>query len=238
MYLSLPNLDQKDSKTMRAFIEGPYGGIGCGTMAKFDNILVITGGSGAGFSLSVVEDVLRRHAESHATDSSAGKALRIVFATHSSSMAHWYADEVKSLLSCYASRTSVSVSVHTTSNSGSLPDSTCTSEIPSKHGEVTSSTSSSCIRSGASDIEKGVIKADKNELTGTGNNDILHHLGRPTLGSVVSSLADDAAGKTAGIAVCGPPSMLHDVRNAAAGAQRSVLRGDLKELYLHTESFS
>jgi ferric-chelate reductase len=41
-----------------------------------------------------------------------------------------------------------------------------------------------------------------------------------------------------GVLVCGPASMLHDTRNAAALAQKRTLGGEIEELYLHSEPFA
>lgn len=69
------------------------------------------------------------------------------------------------------------------------------------------------------------------------------HGTRPNLPDHIEAMAaSGAGGKRVGIFVCGPESMLHDVRNAAARAQRGVLGGKggdgLEEVYLHLEPFS
>ncbi|EFR00970.1 hypothetical protein MGYG_03972 [Nannizzia gypsea CBS 118893] len=193
---------------MKVLIDGPYGGISSGTMARFDSILIITGGSGAAFSFPVVEDVLRRAT----TAASAGikeKTLNIIYAARSSLMAQWYEEKIKTLVSQYPSSSIVSVSIYTTS----------------------------ALRKN-DNLEKESTPSGEDEIFNGGQDSITYQLGRPSLASAVASLADQATGKAAGIVVCGPPSMLHDVRNAAAEAQRKVLAGDVKELYLRTESFS
>ncbi|DAA75331.1 TPA_exp: putative Ferric-chelate reductase [Trichophyton benhamiae CBS 112371] len=156
------------SLNLRVLIEGPYGGVSSGSMARFDSILIITGGSGAAFSFPVVEDVLRTCATADSADQVHGKTLKIIYAARSSLMAQCGMDQT--------------------------------------------------------------LNGEKDS--------IIHEHGRPCLAGAVASLAEQAAGKSAGIVVCGPPSMLHDIRNAAAEAQRKVLAGDVKELYLHTECFS
>ncbi|EGD88060.2 hypothetical protein H113_04575 [Trichophyton rubrum MR1459] len=200
------------SLNLRVLVEGPYGGISSGSMARFDSILIITGGSGAAFSFPVVEDVLRSCAAADSADQVKGKTLNIIYAARSSLMAQWYEEKIRALVSCYPSSSIVSVSIHTTSISSPLQNNIS--------------------------MAKEYAPSGMDQIFNGEKGSIIHEHGRPCLASAVASLAEQAAGKSAGIVVCGPPSMLHDIRNAAAEAQRKVLAGDVKELYLHTECFS
>ncbi|EFE45131.1 ferric-chelate reductase, putative [Trichophyton verrucosum HKI 0517] len=201
------------SLNLRVLIEGPYGGVSSGSMARFDSILIITGGSGAAFSFPIVEDVLRTCATADSADQVEGKTLKIIYAARSSLMAQWYEERIRALVSCYPSSSIVSVLIHTTSITSPLQ---------------------SCISMSKEYASSGMDQT----LNGEKDSSIIHEHGRPCLAGAVASLAEQAAGKSAGIVVCGPPSMLHDIRNAAAEAQKKVLAGDVKELYLHTECFS
>ncbi|KAM5440346.1 hypothetical protein McanMca71_003826 [Microsporum canis] len=235
----LTAVQEASSLTMGTLIEGPYGGVchGSGTMAKFDTILVIAGGSGAGFSFTVVEDVLRHVTETNSPGRTAEKTLKIIYAAHSSSMAQWYDGEIRTMLSRWASSLAVSVLIHTTSNGDSLRGSEPQLEGTSNNDDITDRPQNARTRS-YDDIEKGSVHGEKNENSQGMIRPIIHLQGRPSISSAVASLTDRAAGKTIGIAVCGPSLMIHDVRNAAAEAQRSVLAGHVKEVFLHTESFS
>jgi ferric-chelate reductase len=66
------------------------------------------------------------------------------------------------------------------------------------------------------------------------------HGPRPDLPTFIAGYTSPSSvrGKRVGIFVCGPASMLHDVRNAAARAQRDVLGDGAEEVYLHLEPFS
>ena len=61
-------------------------------------------------------------------------------------------------------------------------------------------------------------------------------MGRPDTRAVVAQAVEGFNGEV-GIAVCGPESMLFDVRNAVAGAQEKVGLGGLTEVYLYSEHF-
>ena len=45
-------------------LDGPYGGLKDQTLARFDKAVIIVGGAGAGFTLPVIEDVLRKQFQS------------------------------------------------------------------------------------------------------------------------------------------------------------------------------
>lgn len=221
--MRLAALGKKNPGTsVKVLIEGPYGGLGCGTLSKFDNTLIVTGGSGASFSLAAIEDILRRLAPASETAGAEGSASRktmhIVFATRLKSLAQWYAEEVGSLLFAYASDVHISMSIHITSDN----DSSSSAKLPAVLDI---------------DIEK-VPSKQENKALNTQSVTCAYPDGRPNIPSIVSSFINGAAGKSVGIAVCGPASMLHDVRNASALAQRKVLKGDVPEVYLHSECFS
>ncbi|EGD92822.1 ferric-chelate reductase [Trichophyton tonsurans CBS 112818] len=200
------------SLKLRVLLEGPYGGISFGSMSRFDSILIITGGSGASFSFPVVEDVLRSCATEDSADQVKGKTLNIIYAARSSLMAQWYEEKIRTLVSCYPSSSIVSVSIHTTS---------ITSPLQSNVS-----------------LAKEYASSWMDQSFNGGKGSIIHGHGRPCLANAVASLVEQATGKSAGIVVCGPPSMLHDIRNVAAEAQRKVIAGEVKEIYLHTECFS
>ncbi|KAL1626908.1 hypothetical protein SLS54_002446 [Diplodia seriata] len=230
-------------------LDGPYGGVGVGAaasssssssrLAAFDNVLVVVGGSGAGFSLPVVEDVLR--SSSTTTSSSYGevvgekkggmaaanmsgkRAVGVVLATRHGSTGAWYAEEVRTLLRRYGyggddddDAVEVAVAVHVTGDD----------DAAGEEAEVESAR---------------MAGEDKKVRMGGGGEDgvVAWRQGRPQLQKVVEEYAASAEGKTLAVAVCGPAGMLYDVRNAVAGVQKGVLSGKgAREVYLHSEHFS
>ncbi|KAJ5273511.1 hypothetical protein N7478_008636 [Penicillium angulare] len=219
------------SKTV--LIEGPYGGVSAHHMASFDTILVIAGGSGGGFSLAMVDEVLRLSAlESKGIEPvhDVRRNLQVVFSTRDTAMAEWYAAEIEDRLSHSTTFTSdldngfeTAVSVHVTSR-------------------VNSNTSSPAIG-----FEKEPGKMLPTEVTTTGSFSLnVHRNARPDIAGLIARTVATSGSRgnhvgrkqRVGVLVCGPASMLHDTRNAAALAQKRVMDGEVEELYLHSEPFA
>lgn len=214
----------------KIYIEGPYGGISAHHMARFDTILVIAGGSGGGFSLAMVDEALRLSELEFKGEKPehTRRNLQVVFSTRDTAMADWYAAEIESRLSHSTTLSSdpetsfeTSVSVHITS----------------------------VVNSAASSPNLGTDKNPKvpTEVTTTGSFSLnVHRNARPDVPGLIARTASMAHSQgnfqgrkqRIGVLVCGPASMLHDTRNAAAIAQKRALDGDIEELYLHSEPFS
>lgn len=202
--------------TVPLLLDGPYSGIGAGSLAKFDKALILAGGSGAGFTLPVIEDILLNQslrADGRKT------SIHVVLATRSSETLTWFSRSVEALCSpSVGAGGAVTVAIHVT-------------------GEA-------AVRC-SMDEEKGLPADDKQSLAaGKGamektNKDVtmVSRIGRPDISAVVSEETMEPE-VSVGIAVCGPKSMLYDVRNAAAAAEMRILRGKgAKEVYLHSEHF-
>lgn len=223
--------------SLRVLLDGPYGGVNAKTMTKFDKALVIAGGSGAGFTLSLIEDVVQRLSQQHGTVSDEKEVvlrprktvLQVVLATRDRDIQRWYHEAIADLLSPYSSSSisdSLHISVYFTGSSSSEPSDSNSSrpaEVlkPMTIKDNSSHGSSSC--SGSDSLP----------------NTALNFQDRPDLPRIVQEITS-ANGVSVGIAVCGPASMLQDVRNAAAAAQTNILRAGAgaKDVYLHTEQFS
>ncbi|KAJ5338724.1 hypothetical protein N7452_005452 [Penicillium brevicompactum] len=211
----------------KILIEGPYGGVSESHMAQFDTILVIAGGSGGGFSLAMVDEALRvtGMGGSGSEKKEQRQNLQVVFSTREHAMADWYIEEIETRLS--ESTTLASDSGFETAVSVHVTD-------PRSSG----------ISSGSDDDVKG-SKVPR-EMTTTGSFSLnVHRNARPDLPGLVARTVAMAhtqgqhLGKKqrVGVLVCGPASMLHDTRNAAAVAQSRVFKGEIEELYLHSEAF-
>lgn len=260
-------------------LEGPYGGIfHAGALNHFDNILVIAGGSGGGFSLGVVEEALRAHTSPHNGEPPSfhhTQHIHVILATRSTEMATWYRHEVAQRVvspTADMSGKHITISIHitadsqvelkagsdehfilhpdgTTSTQGQEPDDT-----PQKDTDMleqTSNTSPSLTQ------QDGDYDDDEDDDPPYMTTTLIY--GRPALKEILSDGSSAiAAPKTdhtasgscgrrkVGVFVCGPASMVHDVRDAAADAQTRILRGGggggggggtVGEVYLHTEPF-
>ncbi|THC99233.1 hypothetical protein EYZ11_001321 [Aspergillus tanneri] len=188
-------------------LEGPYGGIPDTTGSSFDTVLVIAGGSGGGFALSVVSDICRRNAPENIN-------IQIVYTSRSTDMARWFRDEIAEI----DGQSVGQVRIHDTSLF-----STSSISVSGMHGDNVVELEKN-LRENQNQIQSEVKAEAEAEAESI-------QRGRPDLHAVVTQTATTATARLA-VYACGPASMLHDVRNAAAAAQGKA------ELYLHTEAFS
>lgn len=226
-------------------VDGPYGGINMQQFGQAGRLLVIAGGSGAGWVLPFVELFSRRHAmlaqsqeeelqqvdqnekdkfqASSDSSSQEGKLLsneptmRVILATRETSSRIWFQQAITDTLS--------------------------KTLLPS-------------IESAAVEVQTFVTgKADQEANVGTSQQtpaeETTHaqspespqppHHGRPDLPSLIQEEAARAADadQLLSVFVCGPDTMLQDVRNAVAAENLRVAKGSSRgEVYLHTEHFS
>lgn len=227
---------QRPGCKKKILIEGPYGGVSAHHLARFDTILVIAGGSGGGFSLAMVDEVLRLTGltAQGKSEPQGRRNLQVIFSTRDPLMADWYVEEIESRLSHSTELLpdaengyETSVSVHITSRPIT---SQSMATVDSGRGSMTE------------DKKKGTVEST---TTGTFSLNV-HRDARPditgllarTAGVSQTQGAHEGQRKRIGVLVCGPASMLHDTRNAAALAQARALEGDVEELYLHSEPFA
>lgn len=237
-------VDANSTSSLKVLIEGPYGGLGPGSLGGFDTSVVVSGGSGAGFSLAVAEDAMRQHryvarARCCQTDSTsdveAGRQsrpkLHIIYATREVEVAEWYENAIKDLVETYFPWTDISASIHITTSEAHPVDKSKPSSPKDKD---------------SSDPEKAGPAPNISALN-TGTPTFINpYRCRPNVPETITRFAASDSGSVArtsrsiGITACGPASLLHDVRNAAAEAQRGVISGKsgLVEVYLHSERFS
>ena len=208
--------ESKSQAAVPLLLDGPYGGIGTGSLAKFDKALIIAGGSGAGFTLPVIEDILLNqhlHPEGRKTN------IRVVLATRSPETLVWFSRSVEALCASLAGAVcSMVVEVHVTSEAAARR---------SMDGEGAPSVS-----------EEKILATAEGESERTSQDVMVtSRTGRPNVSRIVREETMET-GTSVGIAVCGPKGMLFDVRNAAAEAEIRILRGEgPKEVYLHSEHF-
>ncbi|KAL5355913.1 putative ferric-chelate reductase [Aspergillus floccosus] len=200
------------SKTV--LLEGPYGGVpkeSSPEATRFDTVLVVSGGSGGGFSLGMVEAAMRAGLKN--------STIRVVYATRSEALAEWYYSEIEDMIAKYqvsTDRVTTSINVTTDDAESSRATTPADTDEAKAPEDVAPVPLDNC-GSEKTEIQKGQ---------------------RPNLPAIIEAATTASGNKRVGIYVCGSASMLHDVRNAAAEAQRRVLSGSIEEVYLHTESFS
>jgi NAD(P)H-flavin reductase len=199
-------------------LDGPYSGLTISTFAKLDSVLLIAGGSGTGFMLPLVEDILR-HQHGNNDDIFQRKTkIHVVIATRSQELKVWFQKEIENLR-------------RYTSSSSEEQE---TSDILTSSIYVTTTSPTTIILSPYHcsadlifDIEKTVFPRLSTPTCE----------GRPGLKVLVESITS-TPGEAVDIAVCGPANMCYDVKNAAAEAQSRILRGvGAREVYLQSEAF-
>jgi NAD(P)H-flavin reductase len=227
-------------------VDGPYGGINLQKYYEADHVLVVAGGSGAGWCLPFIE-IFARHrlipadeeyGQEIRTDGNEGLrhfrrsgplSLQVVLATRDSSSRVWFLRTVSELLSrCSAaeSPSNIRISVYLTGEAAEEVD------VPSS---ISSDPASS--REPASATEKIALPVDEHRVTIPGKE----FDGRPQLAQIVHEEATKVAeaSQSLGVFVCGPDTMQNDVRNAVAKENLDIPRGSKAGgIYLHTEHFS
>ncbi|TFK47381.1 hypothetical protein OE88DRAFT_1811188 [Heliocybe sulcata] len=115
----------KGGRLVRVMLEGPYGGTGHCVPASFAGALLVGGGSGITFPLSVVDDLLRRGAEG----SSRIQVLHLVWVVADSACLKPFISHFTTLLNCSTLK-SFHVSVHYTGIRANIPEPPSSGELP------------------------------------------------------------------------------------------------------------
>lgn len=104
--------------SLRVLLNGPYGGLPNGAMAKFCKVLLIAGGSGAGFLLPLMEDTVRCLALQWGEEESSKDGpkelivrdprrtnkpteIQVILATRDAKTEKWFRETIKELLAPY-----------------------------------------------------------------------------------------------------------------------------------------
>jgi len=189
-------------------LDGPYGGLSVRSLSDFDRALIIAGGSGIGFTLPIIEDILHRKDFERR---GAGRVTRIhvIVAIRSLEMRDWFLMEIQRLLYRYYSAEFLKVEIH-----------------------ITTSSLRYSLLDKAPAFEDWTIRANTTMSSSISVKD-----GRPNLGQFIEE-ASTTPSESVGVVCCGPRGMVGDVRDAAANVQLDILQGrGTSELYLHTETF-
>ncbi|KFZ03476.1 hypothetical protein V502_10919 [Pseudogymnoascus sp. VKM F-4520 (FW-2644)] len=231
-------------------IDGPYGGINMQKYIQGDRLLVIAGGSGAGWILPFIE--LFHRWNSTGADEEQGKdtetddneaqpngghrkhnlsrplSLRVVLATRDTSTRTWFLRAVGELLSKYSTQhSSFDMDVHVYLTGEAERD----AHIPKTVDNAP------ILSESASSSENINIKAEEQQAIVTGNE----LFGRPDLPLIIreEGARTAEAGQSLSVFVCGPATMQNDVRNAVAEENLNIIKGSKAGgVYLHSEHFS
>lgn len=237
---------QKNPKAVvPIMVDGPYGGINMQRFNEADHLLVIAGGSGAGWILSLLELYCRQQASAYNLESSthapdkdvesgtgiAGigncsyhRKLHVVLATRDTNSRLWFLATVHKLLDKYSishQSPGIAIDVHLTGKvenfvSAGGFDETKTHSSPSDEISV--------------ETEGDDVAPSAKQTSG-----------RPNLTHIICEESEVASKETKSLSVyiCGPTTMQNDVRNAVAKENLSRLTGSkLGRVYLHSEHFS
>lgn len=215
-----------------------------------DRLLVVAGGSGAGWILPFIE--LFHRWNPTASDEEQGKdtetddnetqpngghhkhnlsrplSLRVVLATRDTSTRTWFLRAVGELLSKYSTQhSSFDIDVHVYLTGEAERD----AHIPKTVDNAT------ILSESASSSENINIKAEEQQAIVTGN--VLFD--RPDLPLIIREEGERTAeaGQSLSVFVCGPVTMQNDVRNAVAEENLNIIKGSKAGgVYLHSEHFS
>jgi predicted ferric reductase len=198
--------------TMAMSIDGPYGNTDTANrLASSDKALLITGGSGTGYLLPLLQSILQ--------DPNSNAEVYVTIAVRQSISAHWIVDELQRVLEACTSNRKVQIDIHITDNSSSPQTFETSYEEESEKTALRYS---------------GPIISRHKSIT------IIRGKGRPDLKELIRRNTTDAEkGTSVSITSCGPSSMGLDIRNACAKAQGRILqgKGGAGEVWLHCEAF-
>ncbi|PNP43072.1 hypothetical protein TGAMA5MH_05005 [Trichoderma gamsii] len=232
-------------------VDGPYGGINMQRYQDSDHLLVVSGGSGAGWCLPLIEKIVRHRMisadeeqgqiarpsgkESPAAEGLGNRSnsrplsLRVILATRDSSCRAWFLRAVSELLSKHSQADS---SFNTDFQVEVCLTDKAIQPVNLEHKPATAP------------MPKGSLSStDKNNVEEGGrtiNVPEREFEGRPQLPQIVQEASSVAeAGQSLSVFVCGPKTMQNDVRNAVAEENLKILQGSTTgAVYLHTEHFS
>jgi NAD(P)H-flavin reductase len=235
-------LNHPEGVSVPVIIDGPYGGAKPSRLRDADHLLVIAGGSGAGWCLPFIESFIRSalnpgdeeqgnggtsEKRTICSRSSRPTSLRVVLATRDTSSRLWFERTVDALLAKYSTSTvasSVLVHVYLT---GEAAD----------QAELSKKTPHQTQLQGSSSSDDKIIDPEKGLATIVPGSEFES---RPQLPSIVQEEATKATevGESLSVYVCGPATMQNDVRNAVASENLKILSGARNgSIYLHSEYF-
>lgn len=198
--------------SFRMFVDGPYGGLPRRIENTFDGVILVAGGGGITASISWLEHLVRK-LKSHTV---AVQKIKLVWAVRKSAHLLWVEEEMKNVLDL-APKESLSMDFYVTDESES---SVKAEKQEAQGGDAKHAICS--VRDGSP--PRTVDLPEIATIT----------MVRPNLSHVMDESL--SAPRTC-VLGCGPESMKIDLSNAVARAQVRVIKGELREVALYTETF-
>ena len=236
--------------------DGPYGGAPTSSLTGYEQVLLIAGGSGAGFLLPLLEDLIQCTCH---VDESIRMKVHLVLAVRKADEADWFKRAIGDLVHGDVCTCNIHISVYITGDAiTSLPTNDKTTgemkaalslelnpkDVSKPTGKtITNSEEEVCDCDEKPNPATSPNKESTTSSLSSPSNDSAEtsriitsysSSGRPNLPEIISTSI--GSHNSVAIVACGPKSMLFDVQNSAAAGQ--FREGKEKDVYLHTESFS
>ncbi|WVF68300.1 hypothetical protein IAT40_003065 [Kwoniella sp. CBS 6097] len=199
--------------TYKVLIDGPYGGAGH-DMRAFDSVVVIAGGTGITWALSVLQDLAYY---------GKGQEVKMFWAVRHTDSLSWFEHEFEAI---QKRNPSIKIQMFVTRESPD-PAANTNDDKMTEHPSVAQS--SLTLDTPATELSMTLDKIHKLAVT----------YGRPYLPAIIQEEVGLTHGSL-GVACCGPPSMLFDCSNAVTKAQVGILKGaypEVTEVFLKSESY-
>ena len=208
-------------------LDGPYGGVNMRRFESCSQVVVVAGGSGAGWTIPFILAHLRRvdlalsfgrHIEL--------PGLRVILATRDAATQNWYEQMVQSVVSSHAAGKMAECLEIDIFFTGVRP-------TPEKSTTTTVDTADLESSGGEKQAISQILTTRKETFS------VRHHQSRPHLASVVRQEVESAsATRRLGFFICGPLSMQGELANATASEQLRINDGGCGDIHLHIEQFS
>ncbi|OJJ95982.1 hypothetical protein ASPACDRAFT_126255 [Aspergillus aculeatus ATCC 16872] len=227
-------------------VDGPYGGINLQSYVCSDNLLLIAGGSGIGWTLPFIQQFLASRSASGDVESgqgidvvseddteaarynnppssngvSAPRSLRVILATRDTESRMWFDQAISRLLDEFpmpGALLDLHIQIHLTGDESDRQ--------PTQRQQTPAELKEQGPLHASGDISnyQAMLTMDSSK-------------GRPQLPAIIHEAVHP--GESLGVYVCGPISMQSDVRNAVAEENLKVLKGAKSGgIYLHCEHF-
>ncbi|KAF5530800.1 ferric cupric reductase transmembrane component 7 [Fusarium mexicanum] len=200
---------QNPGAQVSVLVDGPYGGINTQRFVNNNQLVVVAGGSGAGWTLPFIEQYIATQTGHGDKDGKEGQrqgslfsSLRVILASRDAESCSWYRQVVSETLLKYSDKMISGLQVQINRTSGGIAE----SSLPSNSSFVPGNK-----ESGSEGATEGLISFDE-----------LH--GRPDLPAILKGLASRmTSADSLGVYVCGPDTMQNDVRNAVASLNLDIL---------------
>jgi predicted ferric reductase len=214
-------------RELNGWLDGPYGSHHSNVGVTFDSVILIAGGGGVSAVLPWLDHLVTRMKNQQSTRTASIKVLWSI--RHSGSL-HWIRDILEDVdLKGLGDR--VKIIVHITGEEQSEPAAAKAMEVEPK-SQATDQSRSRGLTCASLDLEYGRIRWTDifDDILPKSRTIVISKYSNSTDISIFSFVLTFSAG-------CGPESLKVDISNACAKAQRLVMKGQLAEVELWTETF-